>query len=124
MVGIYLCLYTNLLKDTVLDIWAEDVPQLSGDGKRVDAVDAVVTYGDGKYAVAAINKDRNEANVLELSNLEGSFSRMRIHTVNGPDADSYNDIGRTEVGVTVSEWMDFTGSVTLAPHSVNVIEIE
>ena len=48
---------------------------------------------------------------------------MRIHTVNGPETCSYNDIDRTEVGITVSEWMPFTGSVTLQPHSVNVIEL-
>ena len=48
---------------------------------------------------------------------------MRIHTVNGPSADSYNDIDRTEVGITVSEWVPFTGSITLDPHSVNVIEL-
>ena len=116
-------LYANLLKDTVLDVWTDDVPQLTGDGKKVDAVDAVVTCGDGKYAVAAVNKDKNSANTLELTSLEGGLTRMRIHTVNGPSADSYNDIGKTEVGVTVSEWQPFTGSVTLAPHSVNVIEI-
>ena len=48
---------------------------------------------------------------------------MRIHTVNGPATDSYNDIDRTEVGITVSDWMRFTGTVTLEPHSVNVIEL-
>ena len=48
---------------------------------------------------------------------------MRIHTVNGPSAESYNDIDKTEVGITVSEWMSFAGSVTLQPHSVNVIEL-
>ena len=120
-------LYTNLLKDTVLDIWSEDVPTISGvyrdDPRTVDTVDAVVTCANGEYAIAAINKDPDAAQPLMLSALDGNPGQMRIHTLNGPSTDSYNDIGRTEVGVTVSEWMPFTGSITLEPHSVNVIEL-
>ena len=48
---------------------------------------------------------------------------MRIHTLNGPSRDAYNDIAKTEVGVSVSGWLPFDGSVSLAPHSVNVIEL-
>ena len=120
-------LYANLLKDTVLKNWSEDVPQLTGNvngkEKTVDAVDAVVTCGDGMYAVAAINKDPANAHVLTLSALDGDCREVRVHTVNGSAPDSYNDIDRDEVGVTVTEWMPFAGSIALAPHSVNVIEI-
>ena len=59
----------------------------------------------------------------QSNGLGGQLTEMRIHTVNGPSAESYNDIDKTEVGITVSEWMPFTGSVTLQPHSVNVIEL-
>ena len=132
-------LYANLMKQTVLDIWTEDVPAVGGQcdsvdhfgpgmggqnaGKRVDLVDVVVTYGDGSYVISAVNKDAYGSHFFDLSLLEGQLREMRIHTVNGPSADSYNDIGRTEVGITTTEWMPFTGSITLEPHSVNVIEL-
>ncbi len=120
-------LYANLLKETVLDIWKEDVPVLSGTAKgtfrTVDAVDTVVTSGDDGYAVAAVNKDSNNTCEIALSSLEGDMKEYRVHTVNGPSPDSYNDIGRTEVGITVTDWKAFGGRITLAPHSVNVIEI-
>lgn len=48
---------------------------------------------------------------------------MRVHTLNGPSCDAYNDIDRTEVGVAVSDWLPFDGSAALAPHSVNVLEL-
>ena len=120
-------LYANLLKKDVLDVWTEDVPELRGmDGKQekaVEAVDAVITCEDGQFAVGAVNKDPEKAHELCLDGMGENFSEMRIHTLNGPSPDSYNDIGRMEVGVTVSEWMKWNGKVTLAPHSVNVIEI-
>ena len=120
-------LYANLLKDTVLQQWQQDVPTLSGTDfdkpVTVDAVDLVVTCGDGGYAIAAVNKDPATAQTVELAMLDDAVTEVRIHTVNGPSPDSCNDIDRTDVGITVSEWMPFDGSVTLAPHSVNVIEL-
>ena len=118
-------LYSNLMKQTVLDIWTEDVPAMSVQNgqKQVDLVDVVVTCGDGDYVISAVNKDATGSHSFDLSLLEGQLKEMRIHTVNGPRADSYNDIGRTEVGITTTQWMPFTGSITLEPHSVNVIEL-
>lgn len=120
-------LYANLLKDTVLDMWSQDVPVLTGrvgrNEKTVDVVDVVLTYGDGSYAAAAVNKDPVQEQEVEFSVIEDGISEMRIHTLNGPDKDSYNDIGSSPVGVTVSQWMPYTGKVRLAPHSVNVIEM-
>ncbi len=120
-------LYSNLLKDTVLDIWKENVPTLTGvyNGKEktVDTVDVVVTFGDGQYVVAAVNKDAENVQPLELSMLDGEIREMRIHTLNGSSPDAYNDIGHADVAVTVSEWTPFGGEIILQPHSVNVIEL-
>ena len=120
-------LYANLLKDKVLKQWSENVPTITGVDKgreyTVDTVDIAVTYGDGSYAVAAVNKDPENEQTVDLMILEDSVTEMRLHTVNGPSTDSFNDIGRTEVGITVSEWMPFDGSICLAPHSVNVVEL-
>lgn len=121
-------LYANLLGDTVLDGWTEDVPTITGrvwdDEKTVDAVDVALTVGaDGLCAAAAVNKDPAAAQRVEFAFLDGSPRERRIHTLNGPGVDSYNDVGREEVGVTVSPWEPFDGKVTLPPHSVNVIEM-
>lgn len=120
-------LYANLLKNTVLDLWAEDVPTIAGriwdDEKTVDTVDIVVTCDESGCAVAAVNKDPVNAETVELRFLESAPREMRVHTLNGPSKDSYNDVGKTDVGVTVSEWLPFDGALALAPHSVNVIEL-
>ena len=120
-------LYADLLKDTVLDIWTEDVPRLADPdekrGKTVDAADVVVTCGNGGFAVAAVNKDPEAAVKLTFSAPDDNVSQMRIHTANGPSPDSYNDIGRTEVGVTATDWLPFDGTAELPPHSVSVIEL-
>jgi hypothetical protein len=116
------------MKSTVLDTWSEDVPVMSGiDGNRtktVDTVDIAVTYDNGEYAVAAVNKDAENEQTVNFESLDANITMMRVHTVNGPSADSYNDIDKTDVGITVSEWVPFNGKITLAPHSVNVIELK
>ena len=120
-------LYVNLLKENILDNWSEDVPvitgELKGENRTVDTVDIVVTYGDNTYAIAAVNKDPENVQTVDFSIIGDTVTEMRVHTINGPSVDSYNDIDKTEVGITVSEWMPYTGSVTFAPHSVNVVEL-
>ena len=120
-------LYANLLKDTVLDLWKEDVPVITGrvrdDKKTVDAVDIAVTCDDTGYAVAAVNKDPEKEQTCVLRFLENAPCGMRVHTLNGPSVDACNDVDRTEVGVSVSEWKPFDGFLTLPPHSVSVIEL-
>ena len=120
-------LYANLLKDTVLDLWAEDAPVISGrvrnEEKTVDAVDVAVTCDETGYAVAAVNKDPQASQTVSLYFLEEAPREMRIHTLNGPSPDAFNDVARTEVGVTVSGWEPFAGTLTLPPHSVSVIEL-
>lgn len=121
-------LYANLLKDTVLDIWTEDVPTITGRvsnaEKTVETIDAAVTYGDSQYAVAAVNKDPDVSQEVDLFLLNDSPRKMRIHNLNGSSPNSYNDIGTTAVNVTVSAWEPFDGKITLPPHSVSVIEIQ
>ena len=120
-------LYANLMKQTVLNTWEEDVPAMTGTlwgkEKTVDTLDVVITRDDSGYAVSAINKDPESAHTIVLRMLDDTVREMRIHTLNGPAPDSYNDVDRSEVGVSVSEWTPFTGTVTLEPHSVNIVEL-
>ncbi|MBQ6051877.1 MAG: alpha-N-arabinofuranosidase [Clostridia bacterium] len=121
-------LYANLLKDNVLNIWKYNVPRMTGlDGntqKSVDTVDIVVTYGNGEYAIGAVNKDPDNDQTVDISFLDDTVKTMRVHTVKGKDVDSYNDIGKTDVKIEISDQLPFRGTVTLAPHSVNVIELK
>ena len=117
-------LYANLLGDTVFEPWTDDMPALRTGDRAVDAADIVVTGKGGGYALAAVNKDPANPFAFDFSALGGACREMRIHTVNGPSPDSYNDIGREEVGITASEWLPFEGRITLPPHSVNVVEIK
>ena len=121
-------LYANLLKENVLNIWEDDVPTITGnDGntqRTVNTVDTIVTYGDGEYAIGAVNKDPDNTSPFDLSFISDNPSLMRIHTINGPSVESYNDIDRNEVGIKVSEWKKIEPTITLEPHSVNVIELK
>lgn len=116
-------LYANLMKENILNSWKWDVPKYNGDEGNA-LVDVVVSYGDGEFAVSAVNKDAENAQTVELNMTDTCVSEYRIHTLNGPDRNSYNDIDRTDCKVTVSDWMKFDGKVTLEPHSVSVIEIK
>ena len=73
--------------------------------------------------MAVVNKDPEKEQTVQFSMLEGAAKEMRIHTLNGPSVDACNDIGLTQVGITVSEWAPFEGSIRFAPHSVNVVEL-
>ncbi len=120
-------LYANCMKKTVLDIWTQDALELTGklNGREtsVDLIDAVVTWDETGYAVSAVNKDSENAQAITLTMIGDAKSEMRIHTVNGESKDSYNDIGKTEVGITSTGWMPLSETISLAPHSVNIIEI-
>ena len=121
-------IYANLLGKTVLKDWQSDNDILTlndkyGRAHNVEKIDAVATLrDDSTIVVAVVNKSKEEPAVFTLEALhEGrNCGKVRIHTINGPQADSYNDIGKTDVTVTVKEC---TGdSIILEPHSVNVIE--
>ena len=120
-------LFSNYMKDNVLNSWKWESDTIEGElhGRQVsmDAVDAVVTYGDGGFAVSAVNRDENRCHTLELDMTDTPVKEMRIHTLNGKDVCSYNDVDRTEVSVKTTEWKHFEPAVRLEPHSVNVIEI-
>ncbi|MBQ9857032.1 MAG: alpha-N-arabinofuranosidase, partial [Clostridia bacterium] len=105
---------------TVLDVWKQDVKMLSD---TVELIDVVVTKDEGGYAISAVNKDGENMQTLVLSMIGDEKKEMRIHTVNGPEKDSYNDIGKTDVSITSTDWMPYREEISLEPHSVNVIEI-
>lgn len=120
-------LYANYLKNTVLDLWKEDVPKVSGnvsnEDKTVDLIDMIMTFDGKEYAAAAINKDPEKEQRIDIRFFDDMPREMRIHTLNGPSCNAYNDVGKTQVGVAVSEWTVFQGTIDLPAHSVNIVEI-
>ena len=123
-------LYVNHMGDTVVDLWAEHapvmtVPHKQGHTVTIDAVDLLATtFSDHPgMAVSAVNKDPDSEHVICLP-IE-SASRVTLRTLNGPDKDAYNDVGREEVCVMCSDLGIHSGSIqiTLPAHSVSVIEI-
>ena len=122
-------LYVNHLGDEILDSWQdmnETMPAVGKNGRleQVPVLDILCTRRseDGLLAIAAVNKHPVEARSLTLSVKAGEY---RIITVNGDSTESYNDIGLEQVTLTESEWRPIPadGNVTLAAHSVNVIQI-
>ena len=124
-------LYVNHLGDTVVDLWPQTalptmtVMHKQGHSVTIDSLDLLATtYSDKPgMAVAAVNKDPDKACAITLP-LTGS-AQVILHTVNGESKDSYNDVGLNGVTTTRTELGVREGSVeiTLAPHSVNLIEL-
>ncbi len=125
-------LFVNKLGDVILDGWAsEESPKMhvrakNGEEKTVDALDLLATKrsADGAVVISLVNKEAELARDVKLT-IPGVKGEATLHTLNGPDKDSYNDVGRDEVKVTSRSLGAFNGEITLTldVHSVNVLEI-
>ena len=127
-------LYVNELGDEILDGWSEDASTMhmvgkAGNAEDVSELDVLATRRsvDGLLAIAAINKHPTEARQLTL-HPEGGFGRKeyRVLTVNGESTEAYNDVGVNGITRTDGPWQLMTGdtlTVSLAPHSVNVLQL-
>ncbi|MDO4292447.1 MAG: alpha-L-arabinofuranosidase C-terminal domain-containing protein [Eubacteriales bacterium] len=123
-------LYTNYMGEVVRRTKCPDMRQLrvkNSDGAEelTDQVDLCVTeLADGSgVAVAAVNKSAQESAELSLElEAEGSVTGYYIC---GRGTDSYNDVGRTEIGIEKEELGRYEPGmrIRLRPHSVEVIRI-
>ena len=122
-------LYVNHLGDEILDCWqdvGETMPAVGKNGRleQVPVLDLLCTRRseDSLLAIAAVNKHPAEARSLVLPVTTGEY---RLLTVNGDSTESYNDVGVEQVRLTEGAWQPIPadGAVTLAAHSVNVIQI-
>lgn len=120
-------LYVNYMGDIVLDSWTEEEPYEVMGKKQVTVTctDLLATeFSDSRgYAIAAVNKSPAAAHEVTLDfPAEG---QIKMYTVSGSTTESYNDIGREEVTITQQALGSYTPgkSITLPPHSVNVIQI-
>ena len=125
-------LYVNRLGDTVVDLFhGEPLPLWrvkgkDGDLKTVESLDLLATkWSDRKgIALAAVNKHpRDTAEIILTLPEEGQ--RATLFTLNGPDENAYNDVGRNEIGITETALGLYQKGmrVVLPPHSVNILQI-
>ena len=125
-------LFANKLGDKVVDLFHPEpaptwrVKGKDGGEKKVGTLDLLATaWSDRKgIALSAVNKHAQEAAEIVLA-LPEEGRRATLYTLNGPDKDSCNDIGRNEVGITETDLGLYRKGmkITLPPHSVNVLQI-
>lgn len=124
-------LYVNYMGDTVVDLWAESLPEMNVTGKdgsahTVQTVDMLATTWSDRpgMAIAVVNKHREETFELCIPQTYSGRETV-IYRLEGKEPDSYNDVGKTEVFIekeelgTCKEGM----KVRVSPHSVNVIQL-
>jgi alpha-N-arabinofuranosidase len=126
-------LYTNLLGETIIDLWSEDSPKINvvhknGESLQVDVMDLLATMrDDGAIVIAAINKDSVREQTLQVD-LNGQYTagEYRIHTLCGDSTEAYNDVDHIGAKIQVSYWKTYeeNASVILPPHSVNILEYQ
>jgi alpha-N-arabinofuranosidase len=124
-------MYVNELGDTVLDAFAESMPEIpvkdkAGNTAKTNALDLAATADSaGNIVIAAINKDHQSAQKLRLE-LTGRPlpSRYTIHTLSGKSADSYNDINHDEAVPEAPRTTAYNAGedIVLPPHSVNIVK--
>jgi alpha-N-arabinofuranosidase len=125
-------LYVNYLGDTIIDLWSEgQLPLMRVTGKNgvnldIDTVDLLATSWSDRpgLAIAAINKDPDNYQILEL-NIGDISGQVSMYSICGSSVDSYNDVGRNEIFIERTElgiWQQGK-PIELAPHSVNIIQI-
>ena len=123
-------LYVNYMGDTVVDLWAEALPEMTVTGKdgktrTVGTLDMVATTWSDRagMALAAVNKHREEAFELCIPQAYCGAETV-IYKLEGKETDSYNDVGKTEVFIEKEELGNCHEGmkVRISPHSVNVIQ--
>jgi alpha-N-arabinofuranosidase len=125
-------MYVNELGDTVLDAFAESMPEIAvrdkaGNTAHTSALDLAATVNAaGDIVIAAVNKDGQSAQKLHLE-LTGRPlpSRYTIHTLSGKTTASYNDINHDEAVPEAPREAAYNAGegIILPPHSVNIVTV-
>lgn len=124
-------LYVNYMGDLILNTWEENSPMITVRDKNhqsvsISAIDIVASKWSDKpgIAIAAVNKDpgRSLNLSLDIAGIQGTIKQFYIA---GNSTESYNDVQHEEVKILEKDLgiLDKERPITLAPHSVNVIQI-
>ena len=102
------------------------VPHKNGVERNVDCLDLVASSFSHKpgIAIAAVNKDPEMPHTVSVP-LEKP-AQITLLTLNGDSKDAYNDVGHDGVTVTKTDLGICEGqlSISLAAHSVNILQIK
>ncbi len=125
-------LFVKYMGDVVIDVWKDETPLTmevaAKNGRRtsVEVVDIAATKWSDRegVAVSVVNKHPTKEAELVLR-LPHQHGKAVMYTINGPGVDSYNDVGREEIGIVKRELGDVheTVAVKVAAHSVNVVQV-
>ena len=121
---------TKYMGDLALDMCVENIPVEVVSSEEVKMIDiaAAKRSNDDAITVSAVNKHDSEEIKLELEIDHDSVERksVTVYTVNGDSKDSYNDIDDEQVCISSFEYKinERNISISLAPHSVNIIVIK
>jgi alpha-L-arabinofuranosidase len=121
-----LSLYANLLEANVVDAWTTS-DAIRKEGTSIPMLDALATCDDRmkKWAIVLINRDQAASLTCTVALgdhvLSGSH---RVTTLSGDSPDGYNDVDAPDRVVPVSRECAFEqGRITLAPHSINIVQV-
>jgi len=127
-------LYAERMTGTVVDAWIRANPEFtvaSDAGETaVAALDATATVDPdgGRLHVALVNRhpDRAVETTIEIRG-DGVAGAARLHRIDAPSTDSFNDVDAPEVVVPRAEELRALApgrfSLTAAPHSINLLEL-
>ena len=136
-------MFVNLMGEELADCWDASPQAMRVTHKNADAVevcrlDVVATRKkDGRAAISIINKHAYDEARLDIRIQGLAADRWRLSTLNGTNFDDYNDVGRPDSLCIVKKDIqsldsgrdsgrgsgrDGCVSLTLPPHSVNVLE--
>ena len=126
-------LYTQRMFEQVIDLYANDSEKAAFTDKNgkevlVDAIDCVATRSpeSGRLGISIVNKKPNETATVSFS-LPKIADQAELFTVNGESADDYNDIDRENIRIRENNsGVKIEGNVitvTIEPHSVNVLNV-
>jgi alpha-N-arabinofuranosidase len=126
-------LYVNLMQDTAVDAYCENMPKAVFKSKdrrevTVDQVDVAATTGGDKRTVtiSAVNKSASMLAEMEVEVDRAPIKAYRVHTLAGSSRDSFNDTDHQGAVIHSTCWMEVASPRPLAliPHSVNIVEVQ
>ena len=120
-------LFYNQLGEEILDSWEPESLIMRVNGKdgvsiEIDMIDALATKrSDGAVAISLINKNPESSSLVSIS-IDGYDAKSAvIYSIVGNGTDDYNDINQPDNIKINSKNLIEWNTVSLAPHSVNVL---
>lgn len=130
-------LFSNHMKGTALDVFVETDTYDTGmfrknawdsphSQQQVPYMDVSATYQNGQFALAVINRHRDQAITTEIISQEGDFEgKMQVFEINGAGIKSANDFDEEQVKTVEKSPVSPKGNkltYRFPPHSLTIIK--